>query len=108
MVGIARGQCGRTGPNGAVPDCTPAAIAGRADLCETAQSHFAAAAILPVMSARNGDRARFHKDRKRRLRHRQRIHALVAGRRKRLDEATSSRVASVDMQAEGGPARTGD
>jgi hypothetical protein len=29
------------------------------------------------MSARNGDRARFQKDRKRKLRHRQRIQAFV-------------------------------
>ena len=29
------------------------------------------------MSALNGDRARFHKDRARKLRHRQRIHALA-------------------------------
>jgi len=35
------------------------------------------------MSARNGDRARFQKDRKRKLRHRQRIQALkVAVREK--------------------------
>jgi hypothetical protein len=60
------------------------------------------------MSARNGDRARFHKDRKRKLQHRQRIHALLAGRRKRVDEATSSRVASLEMQDAGGPARIGD
>jgi hypothetical protein len=33
------------------------------------------------MSARNGDRARFQKDRKRKLIHRQRIQALVAGTR---------------------------
>jgi len=29
------------------------------------------------MSERNGDRVRFHKDRKRKLRHRRRIQALV-------------------------------
>jgi hypothetical protein len=29
------------------------------------------------MSARNGDRARFHKDRKRRVRQRQRVKALI-------------------------------
>jgi hypothetical protein len=33
------------------------------------------------MSERNGDRARFQKDRKRKLRHRQRIQAFVKGRR---------------------------
>jgi hypothetical protein len=60
------------------------------------------------MSARNGDRARFHKDRKRKLRHRQRIDLLLAGQRKRLDEASASRAASLGMQNEGGPARIGD
>jgi hypothetical protein len=34
-----------------------------------------------LMSARNGDRARFHKNRKRKLRHRQRIQELVSARR---------------------------
>jgi hypothetical protein len=60
------------------------------------------------MSARNGDRARFHKDRKRKLLHRQRVEALVAGQRKRRDDAASSHVASRGMQDEGGPARIGD
>jgi hypothetical protein len=60
------------------------------------------------MSARNGDRARFHKDRKRKLRHRQRIQTLMTGQRKRVDEASSSRVASLSMQDEGSPARIGD
>jgi hypothetical protein len=58
------------------------------------------------MSARNGDRARFHKDRKRKLRHRQRIQAVMAGVRKRADENASSRTASLNMADEGGPART--
>ena len=35
------------------------------------------------MSERNGDRARFQKDRKRKLRHRQRIQALVKALRPR-------------------------
>jgi len=60
------------------------------------------------MSARNGDRARFHKDRKRKLHHRQRVQALVTGQRKQVAEAASLRVASVGMQDEGGPARVGD
>ena len=46
------------------------------------------------MSARNGDGARFHKDRKRKLLHRQRVEALIAGQRKRRDEAASSPGAS--------------
>jgi hypothetical protein len=61
------------------------------------------------MSARNGDRARFHKDRKRKLHHRQRIQALMAGLRKRADdEEASTRAASLNMHDEGGPARIGD
>jgi hypothetical protein len=38
------------------------------------------------MSKRNGDRARFQKDRKRKMRHRERIQALVAGVKKKTDE----------------------
>jgi hypothetical protein len=38
------------------------------------------------MSKRNGDRARFQKDRKRKMRHRERIQALVAGVRKKSGE----------------------
>jgi hypothetical protein len=60
------------------------------------------------MSARNGDRARFHKDRTRKLRHRQRIRALMAALRKRADEEASRRVASLAMHDEGGPARIED
>jgi hypothetical protein len=41
------------------------------------------------MSKLNGDRARFQKDRKRKLRHRQRIQALMAGLRKSLKTETS-------------------
>jgi len=60
------------------------------------------------MSERNGDRARFHKDRKRKLHHRQRIRAVVAALRKLADEEASTRVASLNMHDEGGPARIGD
>jgi len=60
------------------------------------------------MSARNGDRARFHKDRKRKLHHRQRIQALKQALRKRTDEQASTRIDSVNMHAEGGPPRIGD
>jgi hypothetical protein len=42
------------------------------------------------MSARNGDRARFHKDRRRKLLHRQRLHALLAGPRKPVADAAPS------------------
>ena len=60
------------------------------------------------MSERNGDRARFHKDRKRKLDHRQRIQALMTTMRKHADEKASTRVASLNMHDEGGPARIGD
>lgn len=75
------------------------------------------------MSERNGDRARFQKNRKRKLHHRQRIQALVSGLRKTTDEGTSgaadrsvtatftdavSRTAPLFMHDEGGPTRTGD
>jgi hypothetical protein len=43
------------------------------------------------MSKRNGDRARFQKDRKRKMRHRERIQALVAGVLKKAgDDAPAS------------------
>lgn len=61
-----------------------------------------------VMSERNGDRARFQKDRKRKLHHRQRIQALTAALRERAAEKISADVASVKMTDEGGPARIGD
>lgn len=61
------------------------------------------------MSERNGDRARFHKDRKRKLHHRQRIHALRAALQNRAEDANASaRAASLKMQDEGGPLRRGD
>ena len=60
------------------------------------------------MSQRSGDRARFHKDRKRKLHHRQRIRALLAGLKKRGDEEVPTSVASLNMQDEGGPVRNGD
>jgi hypothetical protein len=58
------------------------------------------------MSERNGDRARFQKDRKRKLHHRQRIQTLKALLRKRADE--ESIVASLKMTDEGSPARIGE
>jgi hypothetical protein len=60
------------------------------------------------MSARNGDRARFQKNRKRKLCHRQRLHALKAALSKRADGEAAARVASLSMQDEGGPVRIGD
>jgi uncharacterized membrane protein len=60
------------------------------------------------MSALNGDRARFHKDRKRKLHHRQRIQALAAKLRKRTVDQASSRAASRSMTDEGSPLRIGD
>lgn len=60
------------------------------------------------MSARNGDRARFNKDRKRKLLHRRRIQALVALLKKRADENAATDSASLNMGDEGGPTRMGD
>ena len=75
------------------------------------------------MSELNGDRARFQKNRKRKLLHRQRIQALLTRLRKRADENASgaaarggtatvpdaaSGAASLAMHNEGGPTRAGD
>ena len=60
------------------------------------------------MSRLNGDRARFQKDRKRKLLHRQRIHAIMARQKQQTDQDASSRAASIHMQDEGGPVRIGD
>jgi hypothetical protein len=63
------------------------------------------------MSERNGDRARFQKNRKRRLRRRERVHALAVAVRKRAEDVSSraaSRAGSLDMLDEGGPLRRGD
>jgi hypothetical protein len=60
------------------------------------------------MSERNGDRARFQKNRKRKLHHRQRIRALMTGLKKRATEDAASHAASLAMHDEGGPTRTGD
>jgi hypothetical protein len=58
------------------------------------------------MSERNGDRARFQKDRKRKLLHRERIQALRARLRKRADEDAASRTTSAGVHEEGGAARS--
>lgn len=70
------------------------------------------------MSQRNGDRARFQKDRRRKLRRRQRIQALATSVRNRTDAAgrrgaaafmdAASAEASLAMPDEGGPMRAGD
>lgn len=60
------------------------------------------------MSERNGDRARFQKNRKRKLRHRERVRALAAPVPERAKKDVSSRAASLDMLDEGGPLRAGD
>jgi hypothetical protein len=59
------------------------------------------------MSERNGDKARFQKDRKRKLLRRQRVHALMARVRGRAG-GESTGAASRRMNDEGGPVRTGD
>jgi hypothetical protein len=70
------------------------------------------------MSERNGDRARFQKNRRRKLLHRQRIHAFVARLRIRAEPSGTNGTsvtrtlkdvqASMAMQDEGGPIRAGD
>jgi hypothetical protein len=42
------------------------------------------------MSRRNGNRARFHIDRKRKLRHRQRLRALLAGQLERRQDPAAA------------------
>jgi hypothetical protein len=75
---------------------------------ETVQQRADLADYAGIMSKLNGDRARFHKERKRKLHRRQRLHALAAGLRKTSEDQTSSRAASRGMLDEGGPLRTGD
>lgn len=75
---------------------------------ETAQCRVCDPCYAPVMSERNGDRARFNRNQKRKRHHRQRIHALIGARRKQTDEDLASRSASNQMQDEGAPLRTGD
>lgn len=60
------------------------------------------------MSERNGDRARFQKDRKRKMLRRQRVHALVAQMRRRATEDAAAHAASAAMHDEGGPVRPVD
>ena len=63
------------------------------------------------MSELNGDKARFQKNRKRKLQNRQRIRALLARLApKPVEDASgaSTRAASRAMQDEGGPTRAGD
>ena len=60
------------------------------------------------MSKLNGDRARFQKDRKRKLLRRQRVRAFVAGRRQRTTGHASLDAASLRMQDDSGPPRIGD
>ena len=47
------------------------------------------------MSKRNGDRARFQKDRKRKLFHRQQIQALKTGRGKKVDASGAALAATL-------------
>lgn len=60
------------------------------------------------MSARNGDRARFYKDRKRKLRHRRRIQAFTARLKTRAEEKAATDTSSLNMHDEGGPTRIGE
>ena len=65
-------------------------------------------ATVDGMSERNGDRARFQKNRKRKLRNRERIQAFVRTLSKRSKDDVSSRTASQGMLDEGGQLRSGD
>lgn len=56
------------------------------------------------MSARNGQRARFHLNRKRRVIQRQRVHALMIELLKKKTDAAEA--AALNMRNEGGPADT--
>jgi len=60
------------------------------------------------MSKLNGDRARFQKDKKRKLLRRERIHVVMARLRKRIGEDAASAGASLRMHDEGGPVRNGE
>jgi len=60
------------------------------------------------MSKLNGDRARFQKDRRRKLLKRARLHVVMAGLMKRQREGATSDAASMRMHDEGGPIRYGD
>lgn len=77
-------------------------------MCGRGQWQSKAPARLASMSERNGDRARFQKNRKRKLHHRQCIQALRLALRNRAAEQASTREASLNMHDEGGPARIGD
>ena len=58
------------------------------------------------MSERNGDRARFQKNRRRKLLHRQRVHALIA--RLRQQVSADPPAAAPIARAPAEPAGTGD
>jgi len=57
------------------------------------------------MSKLNGDRARFQKDRKRKMRLRERLHVAIAAVKKRTGDTAA---ASMRMHDEGGPVRNGE
>jgi hypothetical protein len=60
------------------------------------------------MAERNNDPVRSDKDRKRKVRLRDRLRALIAGTKETAAEEASTRQASLDMHDEGGPPRPGD
>ena len=83
-------------------------------MCETAQSNSARPVMLWVedsMSKLNGDKARFQKNRKRKLLNRQRIRALRARlAAEPIEDASGAitRAASLAMHDEGGQTRAED
>ena len=56
---------------------------------------------LTIMSRLNGDRARFQKERKRKVLHRQRLRALIAKQRQQADHDSSPRAASLRRETDG-------
>lgn len=80
-------------------------------LCETVRRVWTHSGTVTGMSERNGDRARFQKNRRRKLRHRERVHAravTVCKHKDDLSRRATSRAASLNMLDEGGPLRRGD
>jgi hypothetical protein len=77
-------------------------------MCETAQSQVSVPSNLAIMTARYGDHARLDRHQKRKLDGRRRLQAWRARLRKKADEKAALRVAALNMQDEGGPARIGD
>jgi hypothetical protein len=77
-------------------------------MCETAQPQFTLPSNVAIMTERYGERARSDRDQKRKLDRRPRLEAWRARLRQKADEKAALRLAALNMQDEGGPARIGD